>query len=120
MLLSINPNHVEKIFSGVKKYEFRKVRCRSSVDMILIYSTAPVMAVVGEAEVLGVIEDEPEKVWEITAVFSGINKDFFDEYYKERNKAVAYQLGKITRYIQPLRLSEFGINFAPQSFVYVD
>ena len=119
ILLSINPEHVENIFSGVKKYEFRKVRCRSEVDRMLIYSTAPVMAVVGEAEILGIIEDEPEKVWELTAVFSGIDKDFFDEYYKEKVKAVAYQLGKITKYLEPLKLSDFDINFAPQSFVYI-
>lgn len=119
MLLSINPEHVENILSGVKKYEFRKVRCRSDVNKMIIYSTAPVMAVVGEAEIINIIEDEPEKVWELTADYSGINKDFFDKYYREKDKAVAYKLGKIKKYIKPLKLSDFGINYAPQSFVYI-
>lgn len=67
MLLSINPEHVENILSGIKRYEFRKVRCRSDVDKMLIYSTAPVMMVVGEAEIVSIIEDEPEIVWELTS-----------------------------------------------------
>ena len=120
MLLSINPEHVENILSGVKRYEFRKVRCRLDVDKMLIYSTAPVMLVVGEAEIETVIEDEPEKVWKMTAKYSGINKDYFDRYFREKEKAVAYKLGKIIKYLEPLKLSDFGINFAPQSFVYIE
>lgn len=119
MLLSINPEHVENILSGTKRYEFRKVRCRSEVDRMLIYSTAPVMMVVGEAEIVSIIEDKPEIVWELTSDYSGIAKEFFDNYYKDKNKAVAYKLGKIKKYLEPLRLSDFGIKFAPQSFVYV-
>lgn len=108
ILLSIKPEHVENILSGVKKYKFRKVRCRSDVDKIIIYSTAPVMMVVGEAKIVSIIEDEPQRVWELTANYSGIDKDFFDEYYKEKNKAVAYKLGKIKKYLKPLKLSDFG------------
>ncbi|MEA4848036.1 MAG: hypothetical protein VB106_12465 [Clostridiaceae bacterium] len=119
MLLSINPEHVENILNGNKKYEFRKVRCRADVDKMIIYSTAPVMAVVGEAEIINIIEDEPEKVWALTADYSGINKDSFNEYYRERDKAVAYKLGEIKKYIEPLKLSDFGISYAPQSFVYI-
>lgn len=29
------------------------------------------------------------------------------------------QLGKVKRYQNPLKLSDFGIRFAPQSFVYI-
>ena len=119
MLLSINPEHVKNILSGVKRYEFRKVRCRSDVDKMIIYSTSPVMAVVGEAEIVSVIEDHPERVWELTADYSGIDKGFFDEYYREKEKAIAYKLGKINKYLKPLKLSDFGISFAPQSFVYI-
>lgn len=49
ILLSINPNHVENIFNGTKKYEFRKVECKKPVDKIIIYSTSPIKKVVGEA-----------------------------------------------------------------------
>lgn len=120
ILLSINPEHVENILNGSKGYEYRKVRCRAEVDKILLYSTAPVSQVVGEAEVVGVIEDKPDVVWKLTSDHSGISKEFFDAYYFQKEKAVAYQLGRIIKYCKPLSLGELGINFAPQSFRYVD
>ncbi|MDD2245320.1 MAG: hypothetical protein PHR13_12030 [Dysgonamonadaceae bacterium] len=119
MLLSVNPEHVDNILSGVKQFEFRKVRCKRDVESILIYATSPVMLVVGEAEVREVIEGAPESVWKLTTDFAGVSKPFFDRYYKNKKKAIAYRLGKVERYLQPLPLSAFGISFAPQSFVYV-
>lgn len=119
MLLSINPEHVENIMNGSKLFEFRKVKCKDDVDKIIIYSTSPVMQVVGEAQVLEIIVDNPESVWEITSEFSGISKLFYDKYYENKGKAVAYRLGKVKKYLEPLKLSDFGVNFAPQSFVYV-
>ena len=105
--------------NGNKQFEFRKVRCRSDVDKIIIYATSPVMLVVGEAEVVEVIVDIPEQVWEMTSEFAGISKRFFDKYYQNKDKAVAYRLGEVKKYKKPLTLADFGINFAPQSFVYV-
>ena len=119
MLLSINPEHVENIMNGSKLFEFRKVKCKDDVDKIIIYSTSPVMQVVGEAQVLEIIVDNPESVWEITSEHSGITKKFYDEYFKNKEKAVAYRLGKVEKYREPLKLSDFGVSFAPQSFVYV-
>jgi len=119
MLLSINPEHVENIMNGNKQFEFRKVRCRPDVDKIIIYATSPVMKVVGEAEVIDVIVDIPEQVWEITSGFAGISKQFYDKYFQNKEKAVAYRLGQVKKYKKPLTLADFGINSAPQSFVYV-
>lgn len=43
ILLSINPEYVEKIFSGTKKYEYRKnIFKNKEVKTILIYSTSPI------------------------------------------------------------------------------
>ena len=119
MLLSINPEHVENILSGNKQFEFRKIKCKSDVDKIVIYSTSPVMRVVGEVEVLEVIVDTPDKVWELTAEFAGITKRSFDMYFENKEKAVAYRLGKVKKYKRPLKLMDLGISFAPQSFVYI-
>lgn len=119
MLLSINPEHVANILNGEKKYEFRKVRCKEKVDKIIIYSTAPVMRVVGEVDVLDIYEEEPGTLWDITAEHSGISKDFFDEYYKGKKRAVAFKLGKVKKHKTPFTLADFGLNFAPQSFVYL-
>lgn len=119
ILLSINPEHVENIMSGKKKYEFRKVLCKEKVDKIVIYSTSPVMKIVGEADVLDVLVNSPDVIWNKTSSYSGITKTFFDDYYRNRDRAVAYQLGNIRKFKQPKELSDFGIKAAPQSFVYI-
>ena len=119
MLLSINPEHVANIISEKKKYEFRKVRCRDNVSSIVIYATAPVMRVVAEVEVVDIIEDAPGAVWSKTFKYAGITRTFFNQYYKGRTKAVAYELGEVQVYSEPRPLAELGIRHAPRSFVYV-
>lgn len=119
ILLSIKPEYVESIFNGTKKYEYRKVKCKEKVDKIIIYSTYPVMQVVGEADVEEILEDLPEKIWKKTRKYSGINYDFFDKYYKNKTKAIAYKLCNVKKYNQAKSLKVFGIDFAPQSFIYL-
>ena len=120
ILLSINPNHVENIMNGTKEYEFRKKACKRQVDKILIYSTTPIMRVVGEADVEDVLIDTPEVIWEKMEEKSGIDKAFFDRYYENREQAVAYKLINVKQYEEPKELEEFGVSNAPQSFQYVD
>lgn len=120
MLLSINPVHVENILNGTKHYEFRKRACKRHVDKILIYSTTPVMKVVGEAEIEDVLVDKPEAIWEKTKKKSGIDKAFFDQYYEKRNQAVAYKLKNVVKYDRPKELKEYGVACAPQAFQYVE
>jgi len=119
MLLSINPEHVENILSGKKLFEFRKVRCRADVDKIVIYSTAPIMRVVAEAMVEEIIEDDVLTVWNRTKEYAGISYNFFRKYYKGKKKAVAYRLGDVEAYEEPRSLSYYGIEYPPQSFVYL-
>ncbi|WP_455535979.1 hypothetical protein [Roseburia inulinivorans] len=120
ILLSINPKHVENIMNGTKKYEFRKTACKRHVDKILIYSTNPVMKIVGEAEVEDVLIDNPEIIWKKTKKKSGIDKVFFDQYYDAREQAVAYKLKNVIKYREPKELKDYGISSAPQSFQYIE
>lgn len=119
ILLSINPEHVDNILSGRKQFEFRKVKCRKEVDSMLIYATSPIMMVVGEAEILEIIEDAPELVWEMTSESAGISKSFFDQYYVNKTKAIAYRLGKVEKYKNPFHLADLGVFNPPQSFMYI-
>ncbi len=119
MLISINPQHVENIFNGTKKYEYRKIRCKQEVDKIIIYSTYPIMKIVGEAKVEKILEDSPDNIWEETKNYSGIDLKFYQQYFKDRSKAIAYKLTNIKKYSIPQELSSYGIKSAPQSFIYV-
>lgn len=119
ILISINPEHVENIFNGSKKYEYRKIRCKQDIDKIIIYSTYPIMKVVGEAKVEKILEDSPDNIWEETKKYSGIDLKFYQKYFKDRSKAIAYKLTNIKKYNDPKELSSYGIKAAPQSFIYV-
>ena len=119
ILLAINPQHVNNIMKGQKKYEFRKIQCKEKVDTILIYSTSPIKKIVGQADVSSILVDTPSKIWEMTHQYSGITKDFFDKYYQNKNKAIAYQLTNVIQYDDPKDLVDYGITCAPQSFVYL-
>ncbi len=120
ILLSINPEHVEKIFNGIKQYEYRKIKCRKDVEKIIIYSTYPIMKVVGEANVEKTLEDTPKNIWKITEKYSGTSMDFYNEYFKDKEKAIAYKLIDVEKYSRPKELSEYGIKHSPQSFLYID
>ncbi len=119
MLLSIKPEYVNKIVSGKKKYEFRKFHCRDDIDTIVIYSTTPIKRVIGEVPITSIIEGCVEDVWNQTFPGGGISKAAFEEYYKNKDTAVAYKLGEVITYDEPLELSDVGLSYAPQSFAYI-
>ncbi|MEG1313550.1 MAG: ASCH domain-containing protein [Bacilli bacterium] len=118
ILISINPEYVDRILDGSKKYEYRKVLAKD-VDLLIIYSTSPVMKIVGEVKVMGNIEMAPSTLWEKTKKEAGISRKKYREYFKGRKKAYAYLLGDVLKYETGKRLTDIGINNAPQSFVYL-
>lgn len=119
ILISINPEYVERIFNGSKTFEFRRKPPKRAVDKILIYETSPVMKVVGEAEVIEVLAMSPDDLWDETRSHAGISKLLFDKYFCGQDIGYAYRLGKVTKYEEPLDLGHYGIKRAPQSFMYV-
>lgn len=119
ILISINPKYVEKILSGEKKFEYRTRVTKQQVDTLIIYATKPIMKVVAEVEILGVIAASPEELWNQTKNQSGITKSFFEEYFKDKQVAYAYRLGEVKVYERPKSLLGFGLKMAPQSFAYV-
>ena len=119
ILISINPEHVENILNEVKKYEYRTKVAKSDIDSIIVYSTYPTKKVVAEVKIDQILKGTPEELWLMTFDKSGITKEFFDKYFKNRKVAYAYKLGEIKVFDQPLELSDFGISHAPQSYVYI-
>lgn len=78
------------------------------------------MKVVDESEVEQISIDKPSKVWSIIKIKSGIDKCFFDAYYKDRDEAVAYKLTNVVRYKNPRELKDYGIKCAPQFYQYIE
>ena len=64
VMLSIRPRYVDSILAGDKRFEYRRrIFKRNDVNMMAIYSTAPVSAVVAEASVGTVISGTLDEVW---------------------------------------------------------
>ena len=119
ILMSIKPAYVERIFSGEKKYEYRKRKCAKSIDRIIVYSSAPVQKVVGELTIKQVLYDKKSIIWNKTKDYGGITKNKYDEYYKNCDKAVAFEIEKAILYDNQKSLSDYDIRIAPQSYVYI-
>lgn len=119
VLYPIKKEYVRKIFDGSKAYEFRRSFCNPSVDSIVIYESAGRGMVVGECKIVGRICCDPEKLWSLTKEYAGIpEKDFF-EYFKDCDKACAYVIGDVNIFLRPKKLSDYGIEYPPQNYLYV-
>ena len=120
ILMSIKPVYVEKILSGEKRYEYRKTLPKKDISKIIIYCTYPIKKVVVEVEVKNILIEDKKILWNKTKEKSGTSKEFYDSYFKNKNVAVAYELGKVKIYNPYMELNEIGVNFVPQSFIYLD
>ena len=119
ILLPIKPEYANKIVDQTKLYEYRKKICKRDIDKIVIYSTSPVKKIIAEVEVKSVISNTPNKLWNETKQYSGISKTKYMKYFENKEIAFAYELGKVIVYEQPKKLEDIGIDYYPQSYVYL-
>lgn len=118
-LLSIKPEFASKIFSGEKKFEYRRSIFKKPVKTVVVYASSPICKVIGEFEVEHLISDKPERLWSKTKKHSGISKDFFYAYFSDKDKGHAIKIGITKKYKKPLSLKEdFGV-LPPQSYLYL-
>lgn len=115
-IISIKSEYVEKIFSGEKKFEYRKNYINAS--RFIIYETAPTSAVVGMFNA-SVTKETPDYIWQYTKLAAGISKEAFFEYFNGKKKAFAYHLYDIIKFPKPIPLEYFGLKRPPQSFYYL-
>ena len=93
VILSINPEFIEKIFSGEKQYGYRKVP--------------------------EIICDTPANIWQQTKDHSGVSKSFFQKYYVGKDKGVALKIKECKKYKNAVEPNTIVQNFkVPQSFFY--
>ena len=115
-ILSIKPQYVEEIKKGRKRFEYRKSVFKQPVEKVYVYASAPVSMIIGEFELVDVVKGTPAEVWKQTKQYSGITKEFFDEYYRGRSMAYAIVIQNFVEYETPRKIP-FQ---APQSYRYVD
>ena len=120
VLLSIKPKYAELILDGEKKYEFRRAIFKNpSVKKVVIYASSPISKIIGEFEIDDILSLKLTELWEHTMMHSGIDKDFYDSYFTGKDIGHAIKVKSVKRYAKHKELSDFNINYAPQSFAYL-
>jgi predicted transcriptional regulator len=121
VLLSIKPKFAHAILEGTKIFELRRSIFRNhAVRKVVIYASSPVSRVIGEFMIEDIIELEPKKLRILTAKGAGVDRKFFDDYFRGRATGFALKVHRPRRYIKPLMLDEhFSLSRPPQSFCYL-
>lgn len=121
VLLSIKPEFAEKILTGEKRFEFRRVVPKRSVERVVVYASSPVCRLVGEFTVRRVVSARPAALWRLTRSHAGIPKHYFTAYFKGRSEAHAFEIDSVLRYNEPIDPKVLRRGFRPpQSFLYLD
>jgi predicted transcriptional regulator len=125
LLISIKPRYSKRIFEGKKTIELRRTRPRINPgEIILIYESAPTMAIIGAAFTDKVIVDSPNSLWELAKKEGGISHTDYRSYFDGSTKAVGIVFKKPRRFAKPLPLNTLKLlwdNFhPPQTFRYLN
>lgn len=125
LFISVKPEFVEKIFNGSKTIELRKSAPNvKKDDVVIIYSTSPVMAVIGTCRVKEIITLKPTKLWNDYSNKFGIDRKRYFEYYEGKEIAVGIVLKDVKKISKEIPLSKLRAKFRnfhpPQTFRYFD
>ena len=119
VVLSIKPEFADKIFQGTKKYEFRRAIFKNpEIKMIIVYASSPVQKVIGEFEIDKIISHDLNTLWDKTKECAGITKEYFFEYFGDKENGFAIKIKKAKLYDIPKCLKEDYNLVPPQSFSY--
>ena len=122
ILLPIHRRYLDRICAGEKLFELRK---RVPVGLkrggeLAIYCTKPTCSIVAYAEIGGVLEDSPARLWERTSFAAGIEEQAFKSYFGKTQTAYGIIISKIHELKRPISMAALrGRSFAPQSFIYL-
>lgn len=103
-----------------KHLNIEKLDLEKNVDSIVIYATSPIMKIIGEVQLIDILEGFPDIIWKKTFRSGGINKTSYDDYFEGKEKAIACRLGTVEKYENEMNLSDFHVNVPPQSYIYLD
>lgn len=122
IILSIKPEHANKIFSGNKMFEFRRKIWKDDppIQRIYLYSSAPVKKIVGYFTIKRIFKGTPKNLWEYCEKKSGLHGYEFLEYFNEAEEGFAIQIDEVFKYHDPLNPLDPDPEFkAPQNFMYL-
>lgn len=125
LLLSVRPIYADRILSGTKSVELRRVRPGvSSGHRVLIYCSTPRMELLASAVVAHVDEGQPKELWERVKGRAGVSDVEYRAYFQGARRAVGIWLADVTAFARPVPLKEMRSRWPwfrpPQSYCYVN
>lgn len=124
ILMSIRPQYASKIFDGTKTVELRRIKPKTlgSGDLIFVYVSSPVKALMGAFRVASVAEKKLEPLWRAVKDCAGVTRAEFFSYYEGTESGVAIFIDDVWLLPKPIKLTqlqeEFKNFYPPQSFRY--
>lgn len=118
-MFSIHPNYAVEIYSGSKRYEYRRRRLSKPLEWMLIYETSPICKVTGYARVMRCLSGNVDTLWKQTHQYSGLDYELLRSYF-HGGQGFAYELSQATRLVAPVDIADMGVARAPQSALYID
>lgn len=119
IILPIKKVYSDKIFAGLKTFEYRKSVPKAPVTKILVYESRGAGAIVGELEISGITFLPTDELWIRTNKTGGVTFEEFDKYFAGHKYGYAYQITSATLYNKPVPISAYGLKMPPQGFAYV-
>ena len=125
LLISMKPQHAERILGGSKLVEIRKkfsgrwVGCKA-----VLYSSSPQQALVGEATVRSITSGCPADIWARFSTRIGCSIRDFEDYVGSAKEVCAIELDEVFPYKQSISLSQISYLLGedlvpPQSYYHL-
>lgn len=119
ILLSIKPEYVKKIFSGEKRFEFRRQKPNFAFSQVFIYESDPTKQIVGWFTVKKILRGTPEEIWNKCKKYGGIEEEKFFEYCAGITLVYAFEIEKKFQFPNPIDPITIDRHFKPpQNFSY--
>lgn len=123
IVLSLRPRFADAILSGNKTAELRRQRINAPAGTpVILYSSSPVMAVVGTARIAAVHTCPPDQAWRHYRRRLGLRRDEFDTYLDGSSIACVLELAAVQTLDSPLPLRQLRQSATfqpPQSYRYL-
>ena len=117
IVLSVKPVWTDLIMSGRKTVELRRrfPMLSSGPVTALLYSTGPVMAMVGSVRIEDIVVLPPDHLWPQVADRACVTKEQYRAYFEGAKEAAALFLGTVKPLPKPITLGQLrsSADFAP-------
>lgn len=123
-LFAVKPEFADALINGRKEFELRRTRpSLRAGDVVYVYSTSPVKAVIGSFLCGEIVEGSPTGIWSEIGQGTELTRRRFRDYFRQAGRAYAIEVTSPRKFAQPLTLSDLrealpGFH-PPQSYRFV-